>query len=74
MKQKIIAWAVDALYRAVKTFAQTAVGVLTGATLFSEVDWVMVLSASGIAAIASLLMSVSTLPNPELIEADEEGA
>lgn len=74
MKQKIIAWAVDAVYRAIKTFAQTAVGALAGATLFSEVDWVMILSASGIAAVASLLMSVSTLPKPELIEADKEGA
>lgn len=62
MKQKIIAWAVDAGIRAVKTMAQTAIGVITGAVVFSEVDWMMVLSASGLAGVTCLLMSINTFP------------
>lgn len=62
MKKKIIAWAVDAGIRAVKTMAQTAIGTITGAVVFSEVDWLMVLSASGLAGVACLLMSIGTFP------------
>ena len=50
-----------ALERAVRTFAQTAVALLTGsATGLLEVDWVQVASVSGMAALVSLLTSVAT--------------
>ena len=55
-------WWKDAGIRAIKTMAQTAVGVISGASVFSEVDWLMVLSASGIAGITCLLMSVGSIP------------
>jgi hypothetical protein len=55
-------WFIDAGIRAIKTMAQTAVGAISGAAIFTDVDWLMVLSASAIAGITSLLMSVGSLP------------
>ena len=51
--------------RAVKTFAQTAVGVIGTSALISDVSWVAVLSASALAALMSLLTSVAGLPEVE---------
>lgn len=50
-----------ALERAVKTFAQTLVGVLgIGATDILAVDWKAALSASALAAVVSLLTSIGS--------------
>lgn len=47
--------------RAVKTFAQTAAALLTGnVTGLLEVDWISLVSVSGLAALVSLLTSVGT--------------
>ena len=61
-KDKIIAWLKAAGVRAVKTFAQTAVSLVTVGQAFIEVDWLTVLSISGTAAIISLLTSIAGLP------------
>lgn len=51
----------DAAERAVKTFAQAAVAVLTaGATGLLDVEWVHVFSVSGLAALVSILTSVGS--------------
>lgn len=56
-------WAVAAIVRAIKTFAQTAVALIgTGAVGFTDLDWVQVASVAGVAAIVSLLTSVAGLP------------
>lgn len=55
-------WCKCAGVRALKTFAQAAVGAIGGAALFGEVDWLMVGSAALLAAILSLLTSVAGLP------------
>jgi hypothetical protein len=46
------------LERAVKTFAQTLLGVLVIGTGFDDVAWGEVLSVAGVAALASVLTSV----------------
>lgn len=51
-----------ALVRAVKTFCQTALSMLTVGQAFIEVNWTNVLSVSGVAAIISLLTSIAGLP------------
>lgn len=57
-----------ALVRAVRTVAQTAVATIGTSAVISEVDWKMVLSASVLAGILSILTSVAT----GLPEVDEE--
>lgn len=58
-------WAKAAGVRALKTFAQTAAATIGVATVMSEVDWIAVVSASVLAAVLSMLTSVSGLPEVE---------
>lgn len=55
-------WAKCAGVRAVKTCAQTAVATIGSAAIISAVDWKVVLSASVLAGVLSLLTSVAGLP------------
>lgn len=55
-------WWKAAGVRAVKTIAQTAVASIGAAAVISEVNWIMVLSASALAGVLSLLTSVAGLP------------
>lgn len=55
-------WLRAAGIRALKTFAQTAVSMLTVGQAFLEVNWINVLSVSGVAAVVSLLTSLGGLP------------
>ena len=48
--------------RAIKTVAQTAVAMIGTSVVISEVDWVMVVSASVLSGVLSLLTSVAGLP------------
>ena len=59
------------LIRAVRTFAQTGVAMITVGAAFNEVDWIKVLSVSGVAFIASCLTSLAT-GLPEVEEPTEE--
>lgn len=55
-------WLKAAGVRALKTAAQTAVATIGVSATMSDVNWVLVGSASLIAAILSLLTSVAGLP------------
>lgn len=55
-------WINAAGIRAIKTVAQTALGLMSSAVILGDVDWVLVLSASAMAGIYSLLTSVVGLP------------
>jgi hypothetical protein len=57
------AWAKAAGIRALKTIAQTAVGMLSGDLIgILEVNWISVLSVSATAGVLSLLTSLAGLP------------
>lgn len=59
-------WFIAAGIRALRTMAQTAVATIGTSALLSEVDWLMVGSASVLAALLSLLTSLATgLPEVE---------
>ena len=58
-------WWKAAAVRAVKTFAQAAIGTIGASVVIADVDWLVVLSASVLAAILSLLTSVAGLPEVE---------
>lgn len=58
-------WLKAAGIRAVKTMAQTAVAVIGTGAVLSTVDWKMVLSASVVSGIVSILTSVAGIPEVE---------
>lgn len=55
-------WAKAAGVRAVKTVAQTAVATIGTAAVLGAVNWTMVVSASVLAGVLSMLTSVAGLP------------
>lgn len=57
-----VKWCKAAGVRAVKTVAQTAVATIGTAAVMASVDWKMVVSASALAGIISLLTSVAGIP------------
>lgn len=67
-------WIKAALVRAIKTIAQTAVATIGSAAVLSAVDWRIVVSASLLAGILSILTSVAGLPEVHLAETQIEDA
>lgn len=57
-----MSWWKAAGIRALKTVCQTAIATIGTAAVMAQVDWMMVLSASVLAGILSLLTSVAGLP------------
>lgn len=58
-------WWAAAGVRAVRTFAQTMLSMITVGAAFSEINWLQVASISGVAALYSLLTSLAGLPEVE---------
>lgn len=65
-------WIKSSAIRAVKTMAQTAVGIIGASTMISEVSWQMVVSASVLAGVVSILTSVAGIPEVEATETEEK--
>lgn len=65
MSEKTKKWLHAAAIRAVKTVAQTAIATIGASAVLSAVDWPVVLSASALAGVLSLLTSVAGLPEVE---------
>ena len=61
-------WVRAAGIRAVKTMAQTAVGLIGTSLVISDVSWPVVVSASALAGVTSLLTSVAGLPELDVEE------
>lgn len=62
MKEKFIKWIKAAGVRAIKTVAETAVATIGTSAVLSQVDWKIVVSASLLSGILSLLISIKGLP------------
>ena len=65
-------WIKCAGVRAIKTMAQTAVSLIGVGTVMSEINWLMVASASVLAGILSILTSVAGLPELNNKESEEK--
>ena len=62
MSDKTKLWIKAAAVRALKTVCQTAVATIGTAAVMASVDWKMVVSASLLAGVLSILTSVAGLP------------
>lgn len=58
-------WFKNTVIKAVKTMAETAAGLLTVGAVMSDVNWVVVGSASLLAGIYTILMNVASIPESE---------
>jgi len=57
-----LGWGGDVLGRALRTFAQTALGSVAAVTVLTDLDWGTVLSASALAALTSVVTSAIATP------------
>ena len=58
-------WWKAALVRTIKTFAEVLISMVTVGQAFSEVEWLHVLSVSGVAALIAFLTCFAGLPEVE---------
>ena len=69
-------WALAALIRAIRTFAQTFAGCIAVGAAMSEVEWLRARSVSGVAFVLSILTALGGLPEvqkePVVIEPPDE--
>ena len=63
-------WVKAAAVRAVKTVSQTALATVGTAAMLDDVNWLAVLSASALAGVLPVLMSVAGLPEVKTEEVD----
>lgn len=68
MKRNWKSWFKWASIRAIKTVCQTAIATIGTSAVISEVNWVMVGSASLLAGILSLLTSIAGIPEEDYPE------
>ena len=70
-------WAIAALVRAVRTFAEAALAYIgTGAVVLGDVNWLAALSAGGFGFVTAILLALTGLPEvrkePVMIEPPDE--
>lgn len=63
-------WFKAAGVRAIKTMAETAVGMIGTMVFIEEINWLGVLSASAVSGILSILLSIKGLPEVDLANED----
>lgn len=65
-------WFKAAGIRALKTMAQTAIATIGTSVIFSDVNWIIVASASALAGVLSLLTSIAGLPELDKKESEND--
>lgn len=64
-KERFVKWLKAAGIRAIKTIAETALATIGTAVAMGDVNWGLVLSASILSGIISLLINIKGLPELE---------
>ena len=72
MKDKTywIKWIKAAGIRAIKTMAQSAIGLIGTSVMIADVSWTVVASASLLAGVVSVLTSIAGLPEVQVENTD----
>ena len=70
MKKKLKIWLKAALVRAVKTIAQTAIATIGTSAVICEINWKVVISASLLSGLLSILTSITGLPEAKSESSD----
>lgn len=66
-------WAIAALIRAIRTFAESALAYIgTGKIVLGEVNWLAALSAGGLGFVMAWLLALAGLPEVQAPEIQEE--
>ena len=65
IKENTETWIKAAGIRALKTFCQTMIATIGTTAVIEDVNWTVVLSASALAALLSILTSLAGLPEVE---------
>ena len=59
-------WALAALIRAIRTFAEAALAYIgTGAIVLGDVNWLAAMSAGGLGFVTAILLALTGLPEVE---------
>ena len=76
MKKLDKIWFQAAFIRAIKTIAQTMLGMIAVGAALNEVNWIYILSVAAVAGIVSILTSIAGLPevgNDGVVYIDQNG-
>lgn len=66
MKRNWGKWAIAALIRAVRTFAEAMLAYIgTGAIVLGDVNWIAALSAGGFGFVTAILLALTGLPEAQ---------
>lgn len=67
-------WLKASAIRAVKTFAQTAVSLITVGQMVTELNWIQIVGVSATSAVISILTSIGGIPEVKAYEVKDSYA